>query len=229
MKSNPLYRLVKVRKEYHLDGVTVRALWGVDLTIEKGELVAIVGPSGSGKSTLLHLLGFLDRPSGGKIYFAGQPVSGLSEHQLAFLRNQKIGFVFQQFCLLPRTTAEENVVLPAYYNPSLSLSEARKKARRLLAQLGLKHRLYHFPNQLSAGEQQRVAIARALLCDPEVILADEPTGNLDSKTGKQIVDILFSLKQKMGKTVIIVTHDLALANLTQRRVYLKDGQIIKEE
>lgn len=229
MKKRPLISLRAVSKHYQMDGVTVKALTDVSLKIFSGDLVTIVGASGSGKSTLLHLLGLLDKPTKGEVVFQGKRVDQLREEELARWRNREIGFVFQQFNLLPRTTVIENVLLPLWYNPNLSLKEGEKKARKLLEQFGLGKRLFHFPNQLSGGEQQRVAIIRALICDPQLILADEPTGNLDSKTGKEIIDLLIKLNLQWGKSVVLVTHDLSLARLGRRRIFLKDGKIVKEE
>ena len=218
-----------MEKKYFMDGVTVKALREVSFQIFPAEVVTIVGPSGSGKSTLLHLLGLLDKPTRGEIFFNGKATSRFDDYRLARFRNQTIGFVFQQFNLLPRTSVLENVLLPVWYHPSLEFSSATKKARELLKEFGLGERLNHFPNQLSGGEQQRTAIARALICDPQIILADEPTGNLDSKTGQEIIKLLLQLNKKWGKTLVIVTHDNQLAQVGDHRLYLKDGKIIKEK
>ena len=228
-KKTPLIRLKHVSKYYQMDGVVVKALDDVLLDIYRQDLITIIGSSGSGKSTLLHILGLLDRPTKGEVVFLNEDVSQFSQDRLAKLRNQTIGFVFQQFNLLPRTSALDNVLLPVWYNPDLDFSKARKKARQLLKDFGVADRENHFPNQLSGGEQQRVAIARALICDPELILADEPTGNLDSKTGKEIIDLLLDLNRQHGKTVVIVTHDPNLAKLGQRQIYLLDGKVVKEK
>ncbi|MFH1602129.1 MAG: ABC transporter ATP-binding protein [Candidatus Shapirobacteria bacterium] len=228
-KNTSLLSLEKAEKVYSMDGVVVRALDKVSLEIKKGELLTIVGPSGSGKSTLLHLLGLLDRPSKGKVVYLGKDTRSLTDEQMAKLRNQTIGFVFQSFNLLSRTSALDNVLLPIWYHDSLGFDQATNRAKRIFSELGLGQRLSHFPNQLSGGEQQRVAIARALIADPKIVFADEPTGNLDSKTGKEIIKILLDLNKKEGKTVVLVTHDLNLARSGKRRIYLKDGKIEKEE
>jgi len=227
--TNPLVELRQVSKVYPMGETKVKALRGVSLAIFPGDLVSIVGASGSGKSTLLHLLGLLDRPSQGKIIFNRRRVDSLSDQQLAKLRSQTIGFVFQSFNLLSRTSVLDNVLLPVWYHPHLQFSTAKQKARKLLAEFGLSKRIDHFPNQLSGGEQQRVAIARALICDPQLILADEPTGNLDSQTGKEIAALLVELNRRYHKTVVLVTHDLHLAKVGKKKIYLSDGQIIKEE
>jgi putative ABC transport system ATP-binding protein len=225
--STPLIELRRLSKYYQMDGVVVKALDDVTIKIFPKDLVTIVGSSGSGKSTLLHIFGLLDKPTKGKVIFLGQNVDSLSGDHLAKLRNQAIGFIFQQFNLLPRTSALDNVLLPVWYNPALDFSEAEERAKKLLKSFGVAERINHFPNQLSGGEQQRVAIARALICNPELILADEPTGNLDSKTGKEIIDLLVDLNRKHGKTVVIVTHEPEIAKLGQRQVYLSDGKIIR--
>jgi putative ABC transport system ATP-binding protein len=223
----PLIELQHLSKRYQMDGVVVKALDDITLNIFPRDLITIVGSSGSGKSTLLHILGLLDKPTGGKVVFLGQDVNSFSEDRLAKLRNRAIGFVFQQFNLLPRTSALDNVLLPVWYNPDLDFPQAKKRARELLKSFGMADRMSHFPNQLSGGEQQRVAIARALICDPKLILADEPTGNLDSKTGKEIIDLLVDLNRRHNKTVVIVTHDPDIAKLGRRRVYLSDGKVVK--
>lgn len=221
-----LLRLIDVSKTYFLDGHQVRALKNVSLNIKTGEFVAIAGPSGSGKSTLMHIIGCLDKPTSGSIFLDGKDLSHLNEEALAKIRNKEIGFVFQQFNLLERTTALENVKLPLFYNPKLSPLKREQKARKMLKIVGLENRIYHFPNQLSGGQQQRVAIARALVNNPKIILADEPTGNLDSKTGKEIMKILTSLNKK-GKTIIVVTHDWEIAKFAQQIIQIKDGRLVK--
>lgn len=221
-----LVNLKNVSKIYQLDGVTVKALQNVSLEIEKGEFCAIVGPSGSGKSTLMHLLGALDTPSNGQIFIDNENISTLSESQLAKVRNKKIGFVFQQFNLLPKTTSVHNVEIPLIYAGISNNQERKKISEAMLVKVGLGDRLKNHPNQLSGGQQQRVAIARALVNDPSIILADEPTGNLDSKTGKEIIEMFKKLNGE-GKTIIMVTHDLNIAKIAKKKVYMKDGQIVK--
>lgn len=221
MKS--LVRLENVSKIYQLGEITVPALKKASLEIKKGEFVAIMGPSGSGKSTLMHIAGCLDTPSSGKVFLEGKKVSDLSEAELAKIRNEKIGFVFQTFNLVPRTTALDNVCLPLVYK-GLSLDERRKKAMSVLKDMGLEKRVLHFPNQLSGGEQQRVAIARALVNNPAIILADEPTGNLDTKAGTEIMKILRQLNQK-GNTVVVVTHEAHIAKFAKRTIKIRDGEI----
>lgn len=228
-KKIPIVSLERVSKVYRMDGVETRALDDVSLKIFPREFISVIGASGSGKSTLLHLLGLLDRPTKGKIKIFGKNVSLLSENRLASLRNRTVGFVFQQFNLLPRTSAWDNVMLPAWYNPLLDRALARKRARNLFKRFHIWERKEHFPNQLSGGEQQRVAIIRALICEPELILADEPTGNLDSKVGKEILKLLVGLNKEFGKTLILVSHDPFLARQSGRKVYVKDGRITKGE
>ena len=217
--------LKSVSKIYKLDGVEVRALDGVSLRIEKGELLSIVGRSGSGKSTLLHILGLLDRPTEGFLSVEQEETLGMSDDELSLLRNQKIGFVFQSFNLLPRTTAIDNVELPLVY-AGVGTKERRRRAEEALGLVGLSHRLDHLPNQLSGGEKQRVAIARALINNPAVILADEPTGNLDSKSGGEILQILLKLHRQKN-TIVLVTHDLQIAKTAERKITLEDGRIVK--
>jgi len=213
-----------VSKIYRMDGVEVRALDNVSLKIEKGDFVSVVGPSGSGKSTLMHILGLLDKPTSGVVKLEGANVSFKNETMLAELRNKRIGFVFQAFNLLSRTSALANVELPLIY-AGMSAQERYVQAKRLLEEIGLGQRLDHFPSQLSGGEKQRVAIARALINNPAIILADEPTGNLDSKSGLEILQILKDLHGK-GNTIVIVTHDLNIAKLAKRMIKMKDGKII---
>ncbi|MEM5792902.1 MAG: ABC transporter ATP-binding protein [Candidatus Aenigmatarchaeota archaeon] len=202
----------------------IKAIDNVNIKIYKGDFVAIVGPSGSGKSTLLHLLGLLDKPSCGKIYFDGQDVSELTDDEMTRLRREKIGFVFQQFNLIPLLTAIENVEVPM----SLAGKKegVKERAKELLKMVGLGHRLNNKPPEMSGGEQQRVAIARALANDPEIILADEPTGNLDTKTGKEIINILKNMDKK-GFTLIIITHDMEIAKVAEKIIKIKDGKIVE--
>ncbi|KKR56256.1 MAG: ABC transporter ATP-binding protein [Candidatus Curtissbacteria bacterium GW2011_GWB1_40_28] len=221
----PIIQAKNVVKIYGEEPSETVALSGVSLEIGKGEFSAIVGPSGCGKSTLMHLLGLLDKPTSGGILIDGQKAENLDEDEQAKLRNQKIGFVFQSFNLLDRTSSLNNVMLPLQYNNQISASERKKIAQERLADVGLPDRMGNYPSQLSGGEQQRVAIARALVCDP---LADEPTGNLDSKSGTAIMSLLESLHKK-GKTVIIVTHDRLLAKMTNRIISMRDGKIISDK
>lgn len=222
--KNELLSLENVSKSFDLGGVKLEVLNNVSLKIKAGEFVAIMGPSGSGKSTLMYLIGLLDTPTSGEVVLEGKRVSGLPENTLAKIRNQKIGFVFQSFNLLSRTSALANVLLPTIYS-SIPTSEAEKRARELLAKLGLKSRQEHFPNQLSGGEQQRVALARALINNPSLILADEPTGNLDTKTGQEVIQIFKDLNRE-GNTIIFVTHDINIASHAQRIIQIQDGKII---
>ncbi|PIU33090.1 macrolide ABC transporter ATP-binding protein [Candidatus Shapirobacteria bacterium CG07_land_8_20_14_0_80_39_12] len=220
----PILELQNVNKAYQLDSQNLQVLKNINLKIKKGEFIAIMGPSGSGKSTLMHIIGCLDTASSGKVIFEKQDVSQLSEAELAQIRNQKVGFVFQSFNLIPRTTALANVELPLIYK-GLDIKERKKQAQEVLEKFGLGSRIYHFPNQLSGGEQQRVAIARALVTQPLIILADEPTGNLDSKTGAEIIKI-FEYLNKAGNTVILVTHEKDIAEHAKKIIKLHDGQII---
>lgn len=218
-----LLQLINVSKIYKMDGVEIKALDGISLEIEEGEFVAVVGPSGSGKSTLMHIAGCLDTPTQGKVILEGKEVSRLGEEELAKIRNQKIGFVFQAFNLLPRTTALENVTLPLNYS-GLSPKESVLRAKRALGIVNLTSRLGHFPSQLSGGEQQRVAIARALVNNPKIILADEPTGNLDSQSGREIMEILKRLNER-GRTIVVVTHDPEIGSYARRLIQIRDGKI----
>jgi len=222
-KNNVLLKLSNVEKVYRMDGISIKALDGISLMIKAGEFVAITGASGSGKSTLMHIIGCLDTPTNGEVFLDGQKVSDFSERQLAVVRNQKIGFVFQQFNLLARTSALENVALPLIYSDLLE-SKIEEKAKEALNRVGLSDRLHHHPNQLSGGQQQKVAIARALVTNPSLILADEPTGNLDSKSGQEILKVFQQLNQQ-GNTIIFVTHDQQVAANAQRIIKIKDGKI----
>jgi putative ABC transport system ATP-binding protein len=213
-----------VTKVYRLDGVEVRALDGVDLEVVPGDSLAIMGPSGSGKSTLLGLLGGLDRPTSGTLRFQGRDVTRLSDDQLAVVRNRVVGFVFQNFQLLARTPAVGNVGLPLVYR-GLGRAERRRRAVQALQSVGLGHRLQHRPSQLSGGEQQRVAIARALVTEPAMLLADEPTGNLDSRSGDEVLDLLGRLHDERGVAVVVVTHDQGVAARFRRRVTMADGRL----
>jgi len=228
MENNNLIQLENLTKIYQVGETQVNALSGVSYNIKEGDLVAIMGPSGSGKSTLMNIIGCLDKPTEGKYFLEGEEVSTLDKNRLARIRNKKIGFVFQTFNLLARTTALENTELPLLYS-NTSKKKMRELAYESLAVVGLEGRELHRTNQLSGGEQQRVAIARSLVNDPSLLLADEPTGNLDSKTGKEIMDIFKRLNQEKNITIILVTHDPEVAQITRRRIYLRDGQIIKEE
>jgi putative ABC transport system ATP-binding protein len=214
-----------LKKEYFNDGVGTPVLHGVNFTMEKGEFVAIMGPSGSGKSTLMHILSFLDRPTGGVFEFEGVDTKSFDKDYLAKLRNEKIGFVFQSFNLLPRTTVLDNVKLPLIYSTKKNHDDLAKKA---LASVGLSHRLDFYTNQISGGEKQRVAVARALVCDPSIIFADEPTGNLDSKSGNAVLSILQELNNK-GHSIILVTHEMDTANHAKRIIRIKDGMIVGDE
>ncbi len=215
----------RVSRTYQLDGVSVEALRGVSLRIAPTDYVAIVGTSGSGKSTLMHLLGGLDRPTGGTLLIGGRDVSTLGPAEMARLRNETIGFVFQSFHLLARTTARDNVALPLVYRGA-GRRERRARAAEMLERVGLGHRLDHRPNQMSGGEQQRVAIARALVTGPSVLLADEPTGNLDSATGQSVLGLLESLNAD-GVAVVLVTHDRDVAARADRQVVMRDGLIVE--
>jgi len=225
MILKPVIELDNIWKIYQVGDVKVEALRGVSISIKSGEFVAITGPSGSGKSTMMNMVGALDIPSKGAIYLDGKDISKLHESELAEIRGKKIGFVFQQFNLISTLTALENVMLPMEFQDS---ENSREKAIEVLDLVGLKDRMNHKPKELSGGQQQRVAIARALSNNPEVILADEPTGNLDSKTGKEIMT-LFNELHKKGKTIILITHDLNLVNYGERVIKLVDGKVLKEK
>jgi len=220
-----LVELQKVTKIYRLGEVEVRALWEVDLRVEERDFLALMGPSGSGKSTLLHILGLLDRPTAGKVLWEGQDVTRLNGARLAELRGRRIGFVFQMFNLVPNLTALENVELPLIFL-GVPPRERRKRAEEALKRLGLGDRLRHRPNQLSGGQQQRVALARALVTDPALLIADEPTGNLDTATGREILGIFSELNQQ-GRTIVLATHDPEAAEVAKIRLRLRDGQIVE--
>jgi putative ABC transport system ATP-binding protein len=224
MKMEPVIALDNVTKNYELGEVVVNVLKNIDLRIEKNKFVAIMGPSGSGKSTLLQMIGCLDRPSSGTIMLDGVDISKLSESQLARLRGNKIGFVFQSFNLYPTLNAVENVELPMMIVEK-GTKERRKRAINLLKIVDMQKRAEHLPSQLSGGEKQRVAIARALANDPSLILADEPTGNLDSKTGEDIMLFMNKLQEKEGKTIVMVTHEKDIAKYAERTIHMKDGRI----
>jgi ABC-type lipoprotein export system ATPase subunit len=217
-----------IRKVYDLGEVQVEALRGVSLQIAQGEFLALVGPSGSGKSTLMNTLGCLDRPTGGSYLLAGQEVARLSSDERARVRNRRIGFVFQNFNLLSRTSALENVELPLLYARGLSARQRHRRARELLERVGLGNRLDHHPSQLSGGQQQRVAIARALVNEPSILMCDEPTGNLDSRTSKEVIHLFRQLNRESGITVILVTHDPLVAQAAQRIVVLRDGEVVED-
>ncbi len=224
-----IIELNSITKTYDMGGAEeVHALQGVSLSIRKNEYVAIMGPSGSGKSTLMNIIGCLDTPSSGQYIFNGVNVSEMSDNELARVRNKEIGFVFQTFNLLPRSDSLHNVELPLIY-AGRPAAERRAKALETLHNVGLGDRAHHKPNELSGGQRQRVAVARALVTNPSIILADEPTGNLDSKTGSEIMDIFQRLNEDQKITLIIVTHDPDIAGLAHRRLYLRDGEVIREE
>src|SRR3954451_1315842 len=224
----PVISIRDLVKTYHVGEVTVRALRGANLDVEAGEFVAVTGPSGSGKSTLMHILGCLDRPTSGTYVLDGKDVSRMSKDELAIIRNKKIGFVFQGFNLLSRTTALDNVELPLLYNTGdhrMKASERHKRAKEVLEIVGLGKRMDHYPNQLSGGQQQRVAIARALINQPSILLADEPTGNLDTRTSIEVMDIFQKLNMERGITVVLITHEMDIAEHGTRVVKFRDGRI----
>jgi putative ABC transport system ATP-binding protein len=229
-RTEPLIRIVGLRKSYALGDVTVHALRGVDMEIPRGTFATVVGASGSGKSTFMNILGLLDRPSGGHYFLEGEDVSGFDRDRRAVLRNRKIGFVFQNFNLLPRTSAIENVELPLLYDGKPTSPQQRhQKAQGLLQAVGLGERAHHTPNQLSGGQQQRVAIARALVNDPEILLADEPTGNLDSRTSVEIMEILQRLNRDNGITIILITHEHDISEYSHRVITFRDGRVVSDE
>lgn len=224
MKKDIIFELKDVWKIYCMKGVETNALRGVNLEVKKGEYAAIIGPSGSGKSTLMHVMGCLDTPTKGRVLVEGKEISKMNDDELAKIRREKIGFIFQAYNLIPGLTATENVALPMRFSGH-GRGESQKKAKELLRKVGLGNRMTHKPNELSGGEQQRVAIARSLSNDPDVILADEPTGNLDTKSGREIFELLEDLHKKTDKTIIVVTHDVNLAKRTHREIKIMDGAI----
>jgi putative ABC transport system ATP-binding protein len=228
MSFDTVIEINKLARHYEMGGVTVRALDGVDLEIGRGEYVSIVGPSGSGKTTLFNMIGGLDRPTTGSVYIDGVDISQLDAYELAWLRCRKIGYIFQNFNLIQVLTALENVALPTIF-AGIPRDAGQKKAESLLHSVGLKERLDHKPTELSAGQQQRVAIARALSNDPAIILADEPTGNLDLNTGMEIIDLLHGLNKEKGLTLVAATHDLKMIEASDRIVWMRDGKIEKME
>jgi putative ABC transport system ATP-binding protein len=222
-----IIKITGLRKDYHIGEVTVHALRGINLSIDRGEFVAVMGMSGSGKSTMLNILGCLDIPTKGEYWLDGVDIRTLNKDQLAGLRNQKLGFVFQAYNLLPRTTALENVELPLFYNSQVKSKERKERAISALEAVGLADRMHHMPNQLSGGQQQRVAIARSLVNDPVMILADEPTGNLDTRTSFEIMELFQNLNER-GRTIVYVTHEPDIARFATRNVVFRDGLIQRE-
>jgi putative ABC transport system ATP-binding protein len=227
-EKKKLINIQNLKKDFHLGEITVHALRGLDLEIHEGDFIAIMGASGSGKSTLLNILGCLDKPTSGNYILDGQDVSQLNKNELAGIRNKKLGFVFQSYNLLPRTTALENVELPLYYDPTVKLKERTERAKNALEAVGLADRMHHMPNQMSGGQQQRVAIARALVNNPVIILADEATGNLDTRTSYEIMNLMQNLNNQ-GKTIAFVTHEAEIARFMKRNVVFRDGLIIRQE
>jgi ABC-type lipoprotein export system ATPase subunit len=223
-----MIKLEHVKKFYQIGGEEVRALDDINLEIKEKEFVGILGTSGSGKSTLMHMLGLLDTPSSGRLIIGNQDVAKLSDNAISDIRSRYIGFVFQQFNLINQLTVLENVLLPILYSKKVLDYNPKEKALDILQKFGILDRKDFLPNKISGGQQQRVAIARALIMDPEILLADEPTGNLDSKTGGEILKLLSDLNHDLGVTVIIVTHDIAVAKATRRQIYIKDGKIVKK-
>lgn len=223
--KDELIKLVNIVKDYSTETVTTHVLKGLSLTVRKGEFIAIIGPSGSGKSTLMNIMGLLDTATKGKYILNGTDTSEFNGDSLSYLRNREIGFVFQSFNLLPRSTALENVVLPAIY-AGIGKNERTNKAIEILTKLGLSDKTYNRPSQLSGGQQQRVAIARALMNNPKIILADEPTGNLDTKSGKDVMNVLKQLN-KEGKTIVLITHEKEIAKHAKKRILVVDGKIVR--
>ncbi len=228
MSFDTIIQMEGLAREYEMGGSKINALDGVDLEIERGEYVSIVGPSGSGKTTLFNMIGGLDRPTRGVVYIDGVDISKLDAYELAWLRCRKIGYIFQTFNLIPVLSATENVALPTVF-AGVPRDEGLKKAEKILASVGLRDRLHHKPSELSAGQQQRVAISRAMANDPAIILADEPTGNLDLNTGMEIIDLLHGLNKSRGMTLIAATHDLKMIKASDRIVWMRDGKIEKIE
>ncbi len=228
MSFDTIIEMEELARHYEMGGVTIKALDGVDLSIGRSEYVSIVGPSGSGKTTLFNMIGGLDRPTMGRVYIDGVEISKLDAYELAWLRCRKIGYIFQTFNLIPVLTAVENVALPTVF-AGVPRDEGLKKAEKILTSVGLGERLHHRPGELSAGQQQRVAIARAMANDPAIILADEPTGNLDLNTGMEIIDLLHGLNKTKGMTLIAATHDLKMIKASDRIVWMRDGKIEKIE
>lgn len=222
-QNNPIVSTKDIKRAFKLGDQTIEILKGISLEIKKGEFVALMGPSGSGKSTLLNILGLLDIPTSGEYTLDKKNVEKLSSDDLADIRNRKLGFIFQSFNLLPKVSALDNVVLPSIFRDE----EEIEKATELLTKLGLEDRLDHLPNELSGGQRQRVAIARALINSPEILFADEPTGNLDSKSGEEVMEIILELNKKEGKTIIMVTHDDNISELADRTIYIKDGYVVE--
>lgn len=223
-----MIKLYRVSKTYFLGDEEVRAVDDVSLEIKKKEYVSILGPSGCGKSTMMHLIGLLEVPSSGKLLLEGKDVSRLSDDDLSEIRNRKVGFVFQSFNLINKFTIWENVLMPTRYTRSKIGFNAEKNAEELLKRFGIWERRNFYPNKVSGGQQQRAAVARALIMKPSVILADEPTGNLDTASGDEIMDLLASLNKELGVTIVVVTHELEIAEKTRRRIYMRDGKVVKE-